>query len=63
MILGTRQSGVPSFLLGNLQEDQKIIQQAKLDAQTVLENSDSEEFSDYINKIRNRIEEGTNYRN
>lgn len=37
-ILGTRQSGVPGFILGNLFEDTKIINQARVDALEIIDN-------------------------
>ncbi len=39
-ILGTRQSGVPGFVLGNLFEDTKIINQSRIDALEIIENKD-----------------------
>lgn len=39
-ILGTKQSGLPDFVLGNIIEDQKIINQARKDAEAILLNAD-----------------------
>ena len=37
-ILGTRQSGLPSFVLGDIMNDTRIIEAARKDAKTLLEN-------------------------
>ncbi|NLC96073.1 MAG: ATP-dependent DNA helicase RecG [Erysipelotrichaceae bacterium] len=37
-ILGTRQSGIPGFILGNLFEDTKIINQSRIDAEEIVNN-------------------------
>lgn len=39
-ILGTRQSGLPTFILGNIFEDTKIIEAAKKDAKYIKDNLD-----------------------
>lgn len=50
-ILGTRQSGLPAFLLGNLVEDTKIIETTKKDVQEILENSTDKENKKCIEKV------------
>ncbi|MGM9959619.1 MAG: ATP-dependent DNA helicase RecG [Erysipelotrichaceae bacterium] len=48
-MLGTRQSGLPAFVLGNIVEDTKFIEAAKKDAREILERP--EDFKDYLEKI------------
>lgn len=43
-ILGTKQSGLPDFVLGNIIEDQKIINQARKDAETILQHADLPQY-------------------
>ena len=50
-ILGTRQSGLPSFVLGNIVEDTKFIEAAKKDAREIFEHKD--EYPKYLSKIEN----------
>lgn len=50
-ILGTRQSGLPTFLLGNLVEDTTIIETSKKDALEILERIDESENLIIVNKI------------
>lgn len=38
-ILGSRQSGLPHFILGDLDQDQAILAQAKIDAQEILQEN------------------------
>ena len=51
-ILGTRQSGLPAFILGNLIEDTKFIDAARKDAHMIASNSDNKEYKDYYLKIK-----------
>ena len=44
-ILGTRQSGLPAFILGNLLSDGKFIEAAKEDAKAIVNNQDNKENS------------------
>lgn len=56
--LGTRQSGLPSFVLGNLFEDTNIINTAKSDAKDILSdimNPDYCEIEKYLHKNQDRI--------
>lgn len=55
-ILGTRQSGMPAFILGNLIEDSKFIDAARLDAHKIVDNLDNQEYLKFYKKI----EENTN---
>lgn len=48
-MLGTRQSGLPAFVLGNIVEDTKFIEAAKNDAREIMERP--REFKDYLEKI------------
>lgn len=48
-MLGTRQSGLPAFVLGNIVEDTKFIEAAKKDAREILERP--EDFKGYLEKI------------
>ncbi|MBR5754833.1 MAG: ATP-dependent DNA helicase RecG [Erysipelotrichaceae bacterium] len=50
-ILGTRQSGIPAFILGNLVEDTKFIDAARKDAHRISENQDDPEYRNYYEKI------------
>ncbi|MBR4462666.1 MAG: ATP-dependent DNA helicase RecG [Erysipelotrichaceae bacterium] len=50
-ILGTRQSGLPAFILGNLLEDTKFIDAARKDAQMIAENTGNEEYGNYYENI------------
>lgn len=52
-ILGTRQSGLPNLILGNLISDQKIIEEAKKDAKEIIENIDIEANNTFIEHINN----------
>jgi len=48
-ILGTRQSGIPSFILGDVFSDNNILEQSRLDAQEILKNlTKYPELSDYL---------------
>jgi len=50
-ILGTRQSGIPAFILGNLIEDTRFINAAKEDAHRIINNLDLSEYRIYYDKI------------
>ena len=50
-ILGTRQSGIPSFILGDIFSDNNILEQSRLDAQEILKNlTKYPELSDYLSE-------------
>jgi len=50
-ILGTRQSGLPSFVLGNLIEDHRFIDAARADAHEICKNHEQEQYRQYCDKI------------
>ena len=50
-ILGTRQSGLPTFILGNLLEDTKFINSARNDANEIMNNLNDKENQNYYQKI------------
>lgn len=50
-LLGTRQSGLPAFILGNILEDTKFIEAAKKDAKEIIENLEDPENKQYFEKI------------
>ena len=50
-ILGTRQSGIPAFILGNLIEDTRFINAARDDAHMIMKNLNKEEYKIYYDKI------------
>lgn len=50
-ILGTRQSGVPDFVLGNIIEDVKIIDVARKDAQMIYDNPDKDEYKPLLRDV------------
>ncbi|MBQ6218041.1 MAG: ATP-dependent DNA helicase RecG [Erysipelotrichaceae bacterium] len=49
-ILGTRQSGLPAFVLGNLIEDTRFIDAARKDAKKIAENKEDPSYTDYYEK-------------
>ena len=51
--LGTRQSGLPSFVLGNLFEDTNIINTAKNDAKDILNDIMNPEYCEIRKYIHN----------
>lgn len=50
-ILGTRQSGLPTFILGDLLEDTRFINAARVDAKDIIENLDIRDNKVYYDKI------------
>ena len=50
-ILGTRQSGIPAFILGNLIEDTRFINAARDDAHKIMNDLNNEEYRKYYDKI------------
>ncbi len=50
-ILGTRQSGVPYFILGNLITDTKIIDTAKKDAEYAVRNRNNPAYTVLVNSV------------
>jgi ATP-dependent DNA helicase RecG len=54
-LLGERQSGIPSFLLSDIIKDEKILKQAKEDAEVLLQKDDTEAI-EYVEAIEKRME-------
>lgn len=52
-ILGTRQSGLPAFILGNLLEDGRFVEAAKKDAHKICDNQNNIEYHKYYELIAN----------
>lgn len=50
-ILGTRQSGLPAFILGNLIEDTKFIDAARKDAHKIVDDLNNSEYKKFYEKI------------
>ncbi|MBQ3295710.1 MAG: ATP-dependent DNA helicase RecG [Erysipelotrichaceae bacterium] len=50
-ILGTRQSGIPAFILGNLIEDTRFINAARDDAHRIMNDQQKKEYRIYYDKI------------
>ncbi len=50
-ILGTRQSGVPDFILGNLIEDTNMINQARKDAAEIVNDPENPDFTDILDSV------------
>ena len=50
-MLGTRQSGLPSFILGDLMADGKFIEAAKNDASEIYNHLDNTDYKSYFEKI------------
>lgn len=50
-ILGTRQSGLPAFILGNLLEDDRFIKSAKLDAKEIYKNREDKENERFYKSV------------
>lgn len=60
-ILGTRQSGIPDFILGNLIEDTDIITQARKDAEYIAENQQDDDCWMLLDHIRMRNQRNAVY--
>ena len=60
-ILGTRQSGVPDFILGNIVEDTAMINQARKDALKVMESADNSDYQILLETVRKRNEKNAEY--
>lgn len=50
-VLGIRQSGIPNFILGDIQKDEKILKQAKVDAKHIAEDRNNPEYRPIINRV------------
>ena len=60
-ILGTRQSGVPDFILGNIVEDTAMINQARKDALKVMESADNPDYHILLETVRKRNKKNAEY--
>ena len=60
-ILGTRQSGVPDFILGNIVEDTAMINQARKNALKVMESADNPDYQILLETVRKRNEKNAEY--
>ena len=60
-ILGTRQSGVPDFILGNIVEDTALINQARKDALKVMESADNPDYQILLETVQKRNEKNAEY--
>lgn len=60
-ILGTRQSGVPDFILGNIVEDTAMINQARKDALKVMGSADNPDYQILLETERKRNEKNAEY--
>lgn len=53
-VLGQRQSGLPNFILGDIVKDEKILKQAKIDAEKIAENLNHEDYQEIIADVDRR---------
>ncbi len=60
-ILGTRQSGVPDLILGNLYEDTNMINVCKEDAKKIIQREDNPDYIRILESVRKRREENSEY--
>ena len=61
-VLGDKQSGMPSFVLGDLVKDYKILETARNDAIKIIEDYYKyDEYKQYIEKIIENIKSGNEY--
>ena len=60
-ILGTRQSGVSDFILGNIVEDTAMINQARKDALKVMESADNPDYQILLETVQKRNEKNAEY--
>ena len=60
-ILGTRQSGVPDFILGNIIEDTGIINAARSDAETIMNDPQNPDYAAILDWVRKRNEDRSAY--
>ena len=49
--LGSRQSGLPNFILGDIENDAKILAQAKIDAQLIFSDASNPDYAPIMNLI------------
>ena len=55
-ILGTRQSGVPGFILGDIVQDANILEVARNDAIEILNHLDEKEYEEIAKYVQEAVE-------
>lgn len=60
-ILGTRQSGLPDFILGNLYEDTKMIEITKQDANKMISHPDNPDYVLMLESVKQQREKDSMY--
>ena len=60
-ILGTRQSGVPDLILGNLYEDTNMIRVCKEDAFKIIQQPENPDYIRIVESVKQRREENSEY--
>jgi len=60
-ILGTRQSGIPGFILGNVVEDTAMINEARKDAVKIVQDQENPDYAPILHSIQERILNGSGY--
>lgn len=60
-ILGTRQSGVPDLILGNLYQDTNIINTARSDAEKIIQNPNNPDYIKIIEFIKDKQLKNSSY--
>ena len=58
-ILGTRQSGVPGFILGDVIQDANILEVARKDAAEILKHLEEEEYKMIRSYLQKTVDSGT----
>ncbi len=56
-LLGTRQSGLPSFILGNILTDRVFIEAAQKDARLIIAKSQDKRYKDILAKVQESIQD------
>lgn len=54
-VIGIRQSGLPNFVLGDLEKDHVMLEYAKQDAIEILKNQSNPEYKSVINSVKNEL--------
>lgn len=60
-ILGTRQSGVPDLILGNLYEDTNIVEVCKQDAIQIVQQPENPDYIRIVESVKQQREENSGY--
>ena len=61
-ILGTRQSGVPDFILGNVTEDTNVINTSRKDAEWIVSHRDNPDYAAVIDSVNAGLDGASGYR-